>query len=197
MKQTKTLAQVANDIENGNNLHEYTNQDGATIKAGNFETFADFLTYYDLHYLPLLRAIRNGEDITPERRHLLNFMADDLIKMFHQDEDTDTEDTDTAPVIEAEDITDTADTDTEDTPAEFFTPGTRYRCTKSVKDAFTAGRIYEQRDEPTAHYAWFTNDKGNRHAWPQPAEIAHELEIWDDLTADDIDPRNYFEPVSE
>ena len=107
MKQTKTLAQVANDIENGNNLHEYYNQDGATIKAGNFETFADFLTYYDLHYLPLLRAIRDGEDITPERRHLLNFMADDLIKMFHQDEDTDTEDTDTAPVIEAEDITDT------------------------------------------------------------------------------------------
>ena len=196
MKQTKTLAQVANDIENGNNLHEYTNQDGATIKAGNFETFADFLSYYDLHYLPLLRAIRDGEDITPERRHLLNFMADDLIKMFHQDEDTDTEDTDTAPVIEAEDITDTADTDTEDTPAEFFTPGTRYRCTKSVKDAFTAGRIYEQATDPTRWHGYFTNDKGISHTWPQPAEIAHACELFN-MKPEDTDPRLYFEPVSE
>ena len=50
--------------------------------------------------------ILQGEDITPGRRHLLNLMADDLIKMFHEDGD---EDTDTAPVIEAEDITDTED----------------------------------------------------------------------------------------
>jgi hypothetical protein len=35
MKQTKTLAQVANDIENGNNFHEYNNNE-TVIKTGNF-----------------------------------------------------------------------------------------------------------------------------------------------------------------
>ena len=81
MRLTKTLAQVANDIENGNNLHEYNN-DGATIKAGNFESFGDFLTYYRQHYRPLLEAIRNGDTLNEKQRHILNFMADDILKMF-------------------------------------------------------------------------------------------------------------------
>ena len=89
MKQTKTLAQVANDIENGNNLHEYYNNDGATIKAGNFESFGDFLSYYRQHYRPLLEAIRNGDTLDEKQRHTLNFMADDLIKMFWDEEDSD------------------------------------------------------------------------------------------------------------
>lgn len=80
MKPTKTLVQAANDIESGNNLHEYNN--GATIKAGNFESFGDFLNYYRQHYRPLLEAIRNGDTLNEKQRHVLNFMADDLIKIF-------------------------------------------------------------------------------------------------------------------
>jgi len=135
MKQTKTLAQLANDIESGNNLHEYSNgfapskgfpvdADGGTvndrdylrdkdaqmitrkiaaeydaraiqspvivsrdgvvlsINAGNFESFGDFLSYYRQHYRPLLEAIRNGDTLNEQQRHILNFMADDFIKMF-------------------------------------------------------------------------------------------------------------------
>ncbi len=84
----------------------------------------------------------------------------------------------------------------EDTPAPFFTPGTRYRCIKAVKDAFTAGNIYEQSSDPTRWHGYFRNDKGTLHVWPQPAEIAHSCELHDMQPAD-IDPRNYFEPVSE
>jgi hypothetical protein len=101
MKQTKTLAQVANDIENGNNLHEYYNNDGATIKAGNFESFGDFLSYYRQHYRPLLEAIRNGDSLDEKQRHTLNFMADDLIKLFWDEEDSDEseDDGDTVAVV--------------------------------------------------------------------------------------------------
>jgi hypothetical protein len=73
-----TLAQAA-DIINEQADNE--------IKAGNFQTFQDFMYYYRQHYLPLLRAIRNGDELTDKQRHLLNFMADDLIKLFWTDED--------------------------------------------------------------------------------------------------------------
>jgi hypothetical protein len=87
------------------------------------------------------------------------------------------------------------------TPAPFFTPGTRYRCTRTVIDHeghedFTAGQTYEQASEPTIYYGWLRNNSGTRHAWPQPQEIANECEAFD-WTPADIDPRNYFEPVSE
>lgn len=193
----KTLAQVANDIETGNNLHEYYNQDGAQIKAGNFETFADFMHYYHHHYRPLLEAIRNGEDITPERRHLLDFMADDLIKMFWEEDESDEDTPDT--LQESEDISDTDESDQNGDTSEaapFFTPGTRYRCIKSVKDAFTAGRIYEQASDPTRWHGYFRNDKGISHTWPQPAEIAHACELFN-MKPEDTDPRQYFEAVSE
>jgi len=99
MKQTKTLAQVANDIENGNNLHEYYNNDGTTIKTGNFESFGDFLSYFDMHYRPMLERIENGEDISESDRHLLNFLASDLLAAFKtedsdEDSESDTEDED-------------------------------------------------------------------------------------------------------
>ena len=35
MRQTKTLAAIAADIENGENLHEYYNENGAQIKAAS------------------------------------------------------------------------------------------------------------------------------------------------------------------
>ena len=87
MKQTKTLAQVANDIENGNNLHEYYNNDGATIKAGNFESFGDFLSYFDMHYRPMLEQVADG--ITPigDNARLLRLLASDLLDIFKEDSD--------------------------------------------------------------------------------------------------------------
>ncbi len=87
MKQTKTLAQVANDIENGNNLHEYYNQNGATIKAGNFESFGDFLSYFDMHYRPILEQVADG--ITPigDNARLLRLLASDLLDIFKEDSD--------------------------------------------------------------------------------------------------------------
>ena len=91
MKQTKTLAQVANDIENGNNLHEYYNNDGATIKTGSFESFGDFLSYFDMHYRPMLERIENGEDISESDRHLLNFLASDLLAAFKTEDSDESE----------------------------------------------------------------------------------------------------------
>ena len=104
MKQTKTLAQVANDIENGNNLHEYYNNDGATIKTGNFESFGDFLSYFDMHYRPMLERIENGEDISENDRHLLDFLASDLLAAFKTDDsdESDEEEEEDPTLTEAE-----------------------------------------------------------------------------------------------
>jgi len=99
MKQTKTLAQVANDIENGNNLHEYYNNDGATIKTGNFESFGDFLSYFDMHYRPMLERIENGEDISESDRHLLNFLASDLLAAFKTEDSDESEEEDTIAIV--------------------------------------------------------------------------------------------------
>ena len=99
MKQTKTLAQVANDIENGNNLHEYYNNE-TVIKAGNFESFGDFLSYFDMRYRPMLERIENGEDISENDRHLLNFLASDLLAAFKtEDSDESEEDGETVAVV--------------------------------------------------------------------------------------------------
>ena len=80
MKQTKTLAQIANEIEEHFDV---------TIKAGQFGTFADFLSYYRQHYRPILQAIADGEDLTAQPAALLRFMAQDLLDVFADDEDTD------------------------------------------------------------------------------------------------------------
>ena len=80
--------------------------------------------------------------------------------------------------------------------ADFFTKGTKYRCIKGIKDSFTKGRIYEQSSNPTQWFGYFSNDQGLHHVWPQPDNIAHECELWG-YKPEDIDPRNFFEPVSE
>lgn len=98
MKQTKTLAQVANDIENGNNLHEYYNNE-TVIKTGSFESFGDFLSYYRQHYRPMLERIEIGEDISENDRHLLNFLASDLLDIFKEDSDESEEDGDEDPTL--------------------------------------------------------------------------------------------------
>lgn len=82
----KTLAQVANDIEQGN-AREYYNAEQTEIKVGTFDTFANFQSYFNMHYRPMLERIQNGEDITKEDRHLLNFLASDLLAAFNDDDE--------------------------------------------------------------------------------------------------------------
>ena len=98
MKQTKTLAQVANDIENGNNLHEYYNQNGATIKTGSFESFGDFLSYFDMHYRPILEQVADGITPTGDNARLLRLLASDLLDIFKEDSD-ESEDGETVAVV--------------------------------------------------------------------------------------------------
>ena len=84
---------------------------------------------------------------------------------------------------------------------EFFTKGTTYRCIRNVvmrktgKTAFKSGGIYKQAEQPTPYFGWLRNEQGESHAWPQPARIEHEANIWD-ATPESIDPRLYFEPVN-
>ena len=84
---------MANDIENGNNLHEYYNQNGATIKTGSFESFADFLSYYRQHYRSILEQVADG--ITPigNDARLLRLLASDLLDIFKEDSDDEEGDT--------------------------------------------------------------------------------------------------------
>lgn len=96
-QEIKTLVQVAEDIENGNNLREYYNNDGAQIKAGQFGSFADFISYYNQHYRPILQAIADGGDLTAQPAQLLRFMASDLLELFA---DTDEDEQEEIAVVE-------------------------------------------------------------------------------------------------
>lgn len=89
---------MANDIENGNNLHEYYNNNGATIKTGNFESFGDFLSYYRQHYRPILEQVADG--ITPigNDARLLRLLASDLLDIFKEDSD-ENEEGDTIAIV--------------------------------------------------------------------------------------------------
>jgi len=89
MKQTKTLAQVANDIENHMDV---------TIKTGNFESFGDFMSYFDRHYRPILEQVADG--ITPigDNARLLRLLASDLLDIFKEDSD-ESEDGETVAVV--------------------------------------------------------------------------------------------------
>lgn len=84
----------------------------------------------------------------------------------------------------------------------FFIAGKKYRCIKSVtmkkggETAFKAGNIYEQTGEPTHWVGWLRNERGERHGWPQPVYIADTVKTWGSKP-EDIDPRNYFEPVED
>lgn len=85
-------------------------------------------------------------------------------------------------------------------PASFFTAGVKYRCTRDVvsmkgRTTFKAGNVYEQTNEPTYFVGWLRNEQGERHTWPQPVYIADEVKTWG-YKPEDIDPRNYFEPVA-
>ena len=98
MKQTKTLAQVANDIENRENLNEYQNNETA-IKMGSFDSFADFLSYYRQHYRPVLEKVASGFTPTGNDAHLLRFLASDLLDALKEDNDSDEEGETVAVVV--------------------------------------------------------------------------------------------------
>ena len=100
------------------------------------------------------------------------------------------------------DVEPTLETVSEIKDDSFFTKGKKYRCIKSVvmknggKTFFKAGSIYEQTNEPTHWVGWLRNEQGDRHTWPQPVYIADEAKTWG-IKPEDLDPRLYFEPVSE
>jgi len=73
-----TIAELALQVEE---------QAKENLSTGGFTTFTDFLTYYERHYLPVLRDIRDGKEIDGERRRKLNFLADDIIQMMHVNKD--------------------------------------------------------------------------------------------------------------
>lgn len=84
-----TLAQAAAIIE----------ENGQQVKVGNFESFGDFVNYFDCHYRPMLERINNGEDISTDDRHLLNFLASDLLAAF-KTEDSESEEPTADPLAD-------------------------------------------------------------------------------------------------
>lgn len=88
MKDVKTLAQAAANIE----------ENGQRVKVGSFESFADFLSYYNQHYRPILQKVADG--ITPigDEARLLRLLAGDLLEAFSES-DEDNSEGDTIAVV--------------------------------------------------------------------------------------------------
>ena len=84
-----TLAQAAAKIEDN----------GQSIKVGNFDTFAEFASYFDIHYRPLLERIQNGDEISEKDRHTLNFLASDLLAAFKTEDSDESEEGDTIAIV--------------------------------------------------------------------------------------------------
>lgn len=70
-----TLAQAARQME----------ESGTQIKVGNFDTFADFMSYFEAHYKPLLEHISEGFTPAQERARLLRFFTDDMLSAFSEE----------------------------------------------------------------------------------------------------------------
>ena len=71
---TMTLARAARQME----------ESGTQVKIGNFDTFADFMYYFGLHYKPLLEHISEGFIPAQEKARLLRFFADDMLSAFSE-----------------------------------------------------------------------------------------------------------------
>ena len=82
----KTLLQLAKDIENKDNLHEYVNADNITIKMAGFGSFDEFIHYFRAHYVNILEQMANGLIPYYDNARLLRFMADDLLRIFSDEE---------------------------------------------------------------------------------------------------------------
>jgi hypothetical protein len=78
-----TLAQAARQME----------ESGTQIKVGHFDTFDDFMSYFERHYKPLLETINDGVALDDKQRHLLNFFCADMLSAFSEPEADDPADT--------------------------------------------------------------------------------------------------------
>lgn len=86
-----TLAQAARHME----------ESGAQIKVGNFESFADFMSYFERHYKPLLERLAEEWAMATDVRR---FFTDDMLSAFSEPE--------------TDDPADPADTTSADDPAQ-------------------------------------------------------------------------------
>lgn len=91
---TMTLAQAARQME----------ESGTQIKVGHFDTFADFMLYFEQHYKPLLERLAEEWAMATDVRR---FFTDDMLSAFS--EETPAED---------DGIADPADTTPADDPAQ-------------------------------------------------------------------------------
>lgn len=66
-----TLAQAARHMEEG----------GTQIKVGNFESFADFMSYFEAHYKPLLERLAEEWAMATDVRR---FFTDDMLSAFSE-----------------------------------------------------------------------------------------------------------------
>jgi hypothetical protein len=64
---TMTLAQAARQME----------ESGTQIKVGHFDTFADFMSYFERHYKPTLERWQQGDC-----DRLMGFFIDDMLSAF-------------------------------------------------------------------------------------------------------------------
>ena len=85
----KNMAQIANDLENKIDLHEYCNAESVKIKIGNFESFDDFVSYFRHHYAPVLKKVSSGEALTVEESRLLGWFAGEMLDTFKEEPDSD------------------------------------------------------------------------------------------------------------
>lgn len=68
---TMTLAQAARQME----------ESGTQIKIGNFDTFADFMFYFEAHYKPLLERLAEEWAMATDVRR---FFTDDMLSAFSE-----------------------------------------------------------------------------------------------------------------
>ena len=66
-----TLAQAARQME----------ESGTRIKVGNFESFADFMSYFEAHYKPLLERLAEEWAMATDVRR---FFTDDMLSAFSE-----------------------------------------------------------------------------------------------------------------
>lgn len=68
---TMTLAQAARQME----------ESGTQIKVGHFDTFADFMSYFERHYKPLLERLAEEWAMETDVRR---FFTDDMLSAFSE-----------------------------------------------------------------------------------------------------------------
>lgn len=55
--------------------------EGKELKINNFDSFEDFLSYTEAHYLPLLDRLSDNSVLNEDDRRLLRLLHDDMTSM--------------------------------------------------------------------------------------------------------------------